>query len=160
DRDLNSWAVAFDGSASLGSHIVLRGEAYTGTNLIPFQGGIAQGVAVQAAPVATNPPLKLQTIDDHGGWGELTVLPTMKDAIYVGASTDIPEKNTLLPGSTRVENTMIWVSYFRHLTSAVTLAAEWSNWRFKTVTFTNNVITATSPAAVVNVFNVSLAFQF
>jgi hypothetical protein len=160
DRDLNSWAVAFDGRAPIGSYIALRGEAFTGTNLIPFQGGIDQGVAVQAAPVATNPPLRIQTIDDRGGWGEVTVLPTSKDTIYVGASTDKPDRNTLLPGSTRVENTMIWASYFRRLTGPVTLAVEWSNWRFKTVTFTGAAITATNPVAVVNVVNIAVAYQF
>jgi hypothetical protein len=91
---------------------VLRGEAFTGTNLIPFQGGIDQGAAVLAAPVATAPPLRIQTIDARGGWGELTVLPTSdgKNAIYVGAGTDKPKLETLLPGSGRAENTFIWTS--------------------------------------------------
>src|SRR5712692_827500 len=140
DRELNSWAVAFDGSATVDPHIVLRGEAFTGTNLIPFQGGIQQGAAVLAAPVATNPPLLIQTIDAHGGWAELTVLPTLsgKDAVYFGAGTDKPKVGTLLPGSGRAENTFIWLSYFRRLTGSVTVATEWSNWRFKTVSFVNN----------------------
>ena len=162
NRELRSWAVAFDGSATVDPHIVLRGEAFTGSNLIPFQGGIAQGAAVLAGAVATAPPLQIQGIDARGGWGELTILPTSsgKDAIYVGAGTDKPKVETLLPGSGRAENTFIWASYFRRLTGAVTLAAEWSNWRFKTVTFVNNAAGPVSAANIANVVNVSFAYQF
>src|SRR5712692_7793079 len=117
DRELRSWAVAFDGSATVDPHVVLRGEAFTGSNLIPFQGGIDQGAAVLAAPVATAPPLRIQAIDARGGWGELTILPTSsgKNAFYVGAGTDKPKVDTLLPRSGSAENTFIWASYFRRL---------------------------------------------
>ena len=162
DRELRSWAVAFDGAATVDSHIVLRGEAFTGSNLIPFQGGIDQGAAVLAGATATAPPLRIQAIDARGGWGELTILPTSsgKNAFYIGAGTDKPKVETLLPGSGRAENTFIWASYFRRLTSTVTLATEWSNWRFKTVTFVNNAPGPVSNPAKANVVNVSFAYQF
>lgn len=162
DRELQSWAVAFDASAAVDPHVVLRGEWFTGSNLIPFQGGIQQGAAVLAAPVATNPPLRIQGIEANGGWGEITVLPTSsgKDAIYVGAGTDMPKIETLLPGSGRVENTFIWASYFRRLTGATTVAVEWSQWIFKTVTFVNNAPGPLSASSKANVFNVSFAYQF
>jgi hypothetical protein len=162
DRELRSWAVAFDGSATVDPHVVLRGEAFTGSNLIPFQGGIQQGAAVLAAPVTAAPPLQIQAIDSRGGWGELTILPTSsgKNAFYVGAGTDRPNVDTLLPGSGRIANTFIWASYFRRLTDSVTLAAEWSNWRFTTITFVNNAPGPASPTSIANVLNVSFAYQF
>jgi hypothetical protein len=156
-RELTSWAVAFDGSAAVDPHVVLRGELFTGSNLIPFQGGIDQGAALVAGA-----PVLIQEIDARGGWGEVTILPKMdgKDAVYVGAGKDKPNLDTLLPGSTRTDNSFIWVSYFRKLNDSVTLAAEWSHWAFRTVAFVGNVPGAPSATAIANTMNISLAYQF
>jgi hypothetical protein len=162
DHTLTSWAVAFDGDAPIGSHVVARGEAFKGTNLIPFQGGIDQGAAVLASPTTGAPPLQIQDIHAAGGWGELTVLPTSsgRNAFYVGAGVDNPRVEDLLPGSTRAQNLFVWASYFRKLTDAVTVAAEWSNWQFQTVTFVKNAPGPLNPRAKANVLNVSFAYQF
>jgi hypothetical protein len=42
----------------------------------------------------------------------------------------------------------------------VTLAIEWSNWQFRTVTFTNNIAGPPGDASKANVVNVSIAYQF
>jgi hypothetical protein len=161
DSSLSSWAVAFDADVPVDSHIVLRGEAFKGVNLIPFQGGIDQGVALVASATAGAPP-QIQNIHASGGWGEVTILPTNsgKNAFYVGAGVDNPNVDDLLPGSTRAKNLFIWGSYFRKLTDSVTLAAEWSNWQFETVTFVKNVPSAVSSPNKANVLAVSLAYQF
>jgi hypothetical protein len=162
DSTLSSWAVAFDADVPVDSHIVLRGEAFKGSNLIPFQGGIDQGAALLASATTGAPPLQIQNIHASGGWGEVTVLPTTsgKNAFYVGAGVDNPNVDDLLPGSTRAKNLFIWGSYFRKLTDSVTLSAEWSNWQFETVAFVKNVPSSISSPSKANVIDISLAYQF
>jgi hypothetical protein len=160
--DVKSTGVAFDGQVPVGSYVVVRGEAYTGSNLIPFQGGIDQGVAVLAGATPTAPPLVIQPIHTKGGWAEFTVMPMAngRDAVYVGAGEDKPRVSDLLPGSTRTQNMFIWASYFHKFTDAVTVAAEWSKWDFQTVTFVKNAPGPLNPTATANVLNISLAYQF
>ena len=162
DRTLPSKAVALDASVPVTHHFIARGEFFNGSNLIPFQGGIDQGAAVQAAPVATAPPLAIQAIHSKGGWAEATILPDSRgrNAVYLGLGTDQPKVSTLLPGSTRVENTFYWISYFRKLTDNVTAAVEWSQWHFHTTTFTAGVVGPKGPDNKADVVNVSFAYQF
>jgi len=144
---IRSWAVAFDGSAMVDPHIVVarRGVYREATSSVsgrhrprcrrPGRDGVPARRAENSAHRRAGE-----------GWGELTVFPTAsgKNAFYVGAGTDKPKLSTLLPGSGRAENTFIWASYFRKLNSAVTLGAEWSNWRFKTETFVDNAPSSVS----------------
>jgi hypothetical protein len=160
NRTLDSWATAVDMRLPLSRHFILRGEGYAGSNLIPFQGGIFQGAAVFAAG---GQPVRIQGIGDAGGWAELIVpMNSGKDTLYFGAGTDDPKNSTLLPGSTRDKNSFLWASYFRKLTKDVTLAAEWSYWDFKTLTFVNNDPTreAKGPTGTAHVVNISVAYQF
>ncbi|MES1255587.1 MAG: hypothetical protein ABUS56_08265, partial [Acidobacteriota bacterium] len=83
-----------------------------------------------------------------------------KNAFYIGAGVDKPNVDDLLPGSGRAKNLFIWGSYFRKLTDSVTLAAEWSNWQFETVTFVRNVPSSVSSPSKANVLAVSMAYQF
>jgi plastocyanin len=161
-RDLKSWAVALDADVPITGHFVARGEWFAGSNLIPFEGGIDQGAAVLASPIAGAAPLQIRGIGTHGGWWEATVLPGSRgrDAVYVGAGQDEPKRSQLLPGSTRGKNEFIWASYFHKLNDAVTAAVEWSNWRFQTVAFTNNVAGPLGPTSRANVVNVSFGYQF
>ena len=152
NRDLQSWAVAVDMRLPISRHAILRGEGFAGSNLIPFQGGIIQGAAVQGT--------RIQRIGAGGGWAELiTPLNGGKDTLYFGTGTDDPKNSNLLPGSGRAKNSFLWASYFRKLTSDVTLAAEWSYWDFRTLQFitTRQV---KGPSGTANVINVSLAYQF
>src|ERR1700681_666996 len=68
NRNLQSWAVAVDMRLPLGPHLIVRGEGFAGSNLIPFQGGIFQGVALQGT--VNVPGNKIQRIGDGGGWLE------------------------------------------------------------------------------------------
>jgi len=159
NRDLQSWALAVDMQLPLSRHAILRGEGYAGSNLIPFQGGIFQGAAV----FASAGQIHIQRIGDGGGWAELIVpMNSGKDTLYFGAGTDDPKNSTLLPGTTRDKNSFLWASYFRKLTKEVTLAAEWSYWDFKTLTFVNNDPRreAKAPTGTAHVVNISLSYQF
>ena len=169
NHNLQSWATAVDMRLPLSAHAILRGEAYAGSNLIPFMGGINQGAALLGA--LNTPGNRIQRIGDGGGWAELIVpMNSGKDTLYFGAGTDDPKNRNLLPGTpgvggtatTRAKNSFLWASYFRKITNEVTLAAEWSYWDFRNIQFVNNVPTREVKAATgtANVVNVSLAYQF
>ena len=49
-QNMDSWAVTMDFRVPVLSRLVFRGEAYTGSNLVPFGGGVIQGVAAVTAP--------------------------------------------------------------------------------------------------------------
>ncbi len=112
--------------------------------------------------MGTVPNLTLiRPIGDGGGWAELTFLATRRNVFYLGASTDDPKNRELLPGTTRQKNSFVWGSYFRKLTDQVTLAAEWSNWQFHTISFVGNTPAGRSPGfGRGNVVNIALAYQF
>jgi len=156
----DSWATALDFRIPVQSRLILRGEGYVGTNLLPFQGGIDQGVAVVAA--TPTQPFLINRIGDAGGWGELTIRVTTDDKnhLYFGAGTDDPVYHTLLPGSGRSRNSFYWASYFHKLTNDVTVALEWSNWQFRTTGFTGNAPGPRGPYGRANVFNLAFAYTF
>ena len=160
NHNLQSWAVAVDMRLPIDPHLIIRGEGYAGRNLVPFQGGIAQG----AAAIGNLPTLtRIQGIGDGGGWAEAIVpMNGGKDTLYFGAGTDDPKNSNLLPGTTRAKNSFLWASYFRKLTNEVTLAAEWSYWDFRTIAFVNNLPTreVKAPTGTAHVINISLAYQF
>ncbi len=121
DHDLDSWATALDFRIPVVSRLILRGEGYAGSNLIPFMGGIDQGVS--AIPAAA-PFTRINKVGDAGGWGELTVRVTSDDKnhLYFGVGMDDPVHHTLLPNSTREKNSFLWASYFYKITKDVTAA--------------------------------------
>jgi len=158
-RKIDSWALAVDYHVPLHSRVILRGEGFVGSNLVPFQGGILQGVA--ATPAA--PPFtKITKIGAGGGWAELTFRATEdnKNIFYAGAGTDDPRDRLLLPGTGRSKNSFIWASYFRKITNEVTVAFEWSNWDFQTRRFVGGVLGPRNTSGRGNVFNLALAYQF
>ena len=135
-----------------------------GSNLIPFGGGVLQGIATvpTAASAPPAPPFtQFRKIGDGGGWGEFTIPVTPRNVFYLGGSTDDPVNKDLLPSSTRQKNSFVWASYFRKLTREITLGAEWSNWQFHTLAFVSNTPAGRSPNyGRGNVVNIALAYQF
>ena len=130
-----------------------------GSNLVPFQGGIIQGVL----QVGTVPPTRFNRIGAGGGWSELIIRATgdNKNIFYLGVSEDDPRDKHLLTGSGRSRNAMAWASYFRRLSDNVTAALEWSNWQFKTRGFVGGGAAGPQgPSGTANVFNLALAYQF
>ncbi len=159
NHTINSWAAAFDADVPIVSRLTFRGEGYFGSNLVPFGGGILQGVAA----IPANPPFtEIRPIHDAGGWAEFTIPATLdyKNVFYVGGGTDDPTDADLLPGTSRSKNSFVWASYFHKLTNQITLAFEWSNWQFLTKGFVNNVPGPKGPSGRGNVFNLALAYQF
>ena len=161
NRDFDSWVAAGDWELPLLSHFILRGEAYAGSNLVPFQGGVLQGIAI-FQPVTTAPPQRIQKIGDAGGWGE-AVLPITTDnhnVFYAGAGTDDPVDHNLLPGSGRSKNSFAWASFFHKINDNITVALEWSNWQFRTRNFVGPNPAAKGNSGRGNVIDASFAFQF
>src|SRR5207244_13316799 len=114
----------------LHTRLIWRGETFVGSNLVPFQGGVLQGVAFLQG--ATGPPTQFNKIGAAGGWTELIIRATTdnKNTFYAGVGEDDPRDRNLLPGSTRSKNAFAWASYFYKPTDAVTIALEWTNWQF------------------------------
>lgn len=161
DHKVDSWAFTVDFRVPIISKVILRGEGYVGTNLVPFGGGAIQGVAAVAGPTPPGGLTLIRPIGDGGGWAELTFLATRRNVFYAGASTDDPKNRDLLPGTTRQKNSFVWASYFRKITNEITLAAEWSNWQFHTIAFTGNTPAGRGVAyGRGNVYNIALAYQF
>src|SRR6266571_4972511 len=160
-RTLDSWAFAIDYAVPLHRRLTWRGENFVGSNLVPFQGGIIQGVAVLQVGNAT--PTRFNRIGAGGGWSELIIKATgdNKNIFYLGVSEDDPRDKHLLTGSGRSRNAMAWASYFRRLSDNVTAALEWSNWQFKTRGFVGGGVAGPQgPSGTANVFNLALAYQF
>ena len=160
-RTLDSWAFAIDYAVPLHRRLTWRGENFVGSNLVPFQGGIIQGVAV--LQVGNAPPTRFNRIGAGGGWSELIIKATgdNKNIFYLGVSEDDPRDKHLLTGSGRSRNAMAWASYFRRLSDNVTAALEWSNWQFKTRGFVGGGVAGPQgPSGTANVFNLALAYQF
>jgi len=167
NREVDSWAFALDATLPISSRFIFRGEGFAGSNLVPFDGGIIQGVGFVAPLVnASNvilTPAKISKIGAGGGWVEGIVPLTLdnKNVFYVGAGTDDPRDRDLLPGSTRSKNSFVWASYFRKLGPDVTAAVEWSFWDFRTRTFnTAGVLGPRGTSGRGNVLNIALAYQF
>lgn len=161
-RKADSWAFAFDLRIPIQSHVIFRGEGYIGSNLVPFGGGVLQGVSALAAPAPAPAGTfsRFNNVGDGGGWGEFTVFLTKRNVLYFGAGTDDPVNKDLLPGSTRQKNSFVWASYFRKITENVSLAFEWSDWQFRTITFVNNVPGPRGAYGRGNVYNLALTYQF
>jgi hypothetical protein len=163
NRDIDSAALAVDVSLPIFSKLIFRGEGFVGSNLSAFDGGVLQGVGriapVAAGGVVTTPGV-FRKIRSRGGWAELISPVTSKDIFYVGAGTDDPLDTTLLPNANRSKNSFAWASYFRKLTSDVTLAAEWSFWDFQTRSITGTTLGPRLTSGRGNVVNIALAYQF
>lgn len=160
DRTLDSWAFAVDYAVPVLPRLTWRGEAFVGSNLVPFGGGILQGAASVAIPPSTTP--RIQKIGAGGGWSELIIKATSdgRNVFYVGVGEDDPRDKDLLTGTTRSRNGFAWASYFRRIDDNVTVALEWSNWQFKTRGTTGGVAGPQGPSGTANVFNLALAYQF
>jgi len=160
-RTLDSWAFAVDYAVPVMRRVTWRGEAFAGSNLIPFQGGVLQGVAT-LQPVATAPPTQFNRIGAGGGWTELIIRATSdnRNVFYAGAGEDDPRDRHLLPGTPRSKNEFVWASFFHKLNDNVTIAPEWSNWQFITRTFIGTTLGPRATTGRANVFNIAVAYQF
>jgi hypothetical protein len=161
DDTLDSWAFAIDYSVPILRRVTWRGEAFVGSNLVPFGGGVLQGVAF-LQPVGTEPPAQINRIGAGGGWTELSIAAGSdnKNVFYAGVGDDDPRDRHLLTGTNRSRNAVAWASYFRRIGNNTTVAMEWSNWQLKTRATFGGAPNLQGPSGTANVFNLALAYQF
>ena len=115
DRTLDSNGVALDFVLPFGSLLTVQGEAFTGTNLGGFQGGVFQGLVMDGAvvgpggtPVLDGP----RALDTAGGWVQVLVALTKTVTVHGGFGTDDPDDAdffTVTRRESRLENTAISV---------------------------------------------------
>jgi hypothetical protein len=121
--DFDKTGIAVDVSLPLGKMIAVKGEYFTGKNLAVYLGGIGQGIS----EVELEEPCEIEA---SGWWAQVTVQPTDKLQINVGAGTDDPElpegdtaneleKNSTYYGNllwTVAPSAVIGVEYAKHET--------------------------------------------
>ena len=123
DRTLDSNGIALDFVLPFGSMLTVQGEAFTGTNLGGFQGGVFQGLVMDGAvvgpggtPVLDGP----RALDSAGGWVQVLVALTSTVTVHGGFGTDDPDDAdffTVTRRESRLENTAISLG-FQHKASA------------------------------------------
>ncbi len=123
DRTLDSNGIALDFVLPLGTKVTVQGEAFAGSNLGGFQGGVFQGLVVDGAiagpggtPVLDGP----RALDTAGGWVQALFAATPTLTIHAGFGTDDPDDAdffTVTKRESRLENTAISIG-FQHKASA------------------------------------------
>ena len=116
ENNYNVWAVI--GSALLPVHrmVALQGTLWTGENLTTYYGGIGQGINIT----------KNTAIGAKGFWVQIMTDPLECLNWNIGYGLDDPDDADLSKGY-RSRNTMIFTSLYYKLTTAVTVAIEYSN---------------------------------
>jgi hypothetical protein len=88
DTDFSGHALGVDADIPVGSRAVVRGEAWIGSNLSDFRGGIGQGIT-RATGVE---------VDSKGGWIEAGYDFTRRYSAFVGYTIDSPDEEDLPVG--------------------------------------------------------------
>lgn len=98
--------------------LVLSGEAWTGSNLDDYFGGIGQGVAMG--------PITASGVTGSGGWAELA-LDLGENRFRVGTGVDDPDETDLAAGG-RARNLSYWLSAQREIGAGLSHGIEVSRW--------------------------------
>jgi hypothetical protein len=116
EQNYNVWAVI--GSALLPVHqkVALQGTLWTGANLDTYYGGIGQGINMT----------KQTAIGAKGFWVQIMTDPLENLNWNLGYGLDDPNDDDLNKGN-RARNNTIFTSLFYKITTAVTVAIEYSN---------------------------------
>ena len=114
-----SWSGNVDLSLPITSWLGIQGEAYIGSNLGAYVGGIGQGISV---------PL-LKPIDDEGGWVAASLGPWKRWLFNVGYGIDKVDRGDLAATMNpmtdpRASNQMYFGNVFYSLNSRIQLALE------------------------------------
>jgi hypothetical protein len=113
----DSWSLNLDVEQQLGSGIVLKAEAFTGTNLQTYLGAIGQGVNLA----------RLEEIGSNGGWISLDIDPQWGWAYHLGVSVDDADDENLEVGG-RSRNMSIFASGVRSFSQHLQMGGEISYW--------------------------------
>ncbi len=117
-KDVDSWSLNVDVTQPVNEWLAIRGEAYCGSNLDDYFGGIGQGVN----------PVTLSGIGDKGGWVAATIGPCDKWAFNTGVGIDDPD-NGDLNADARTLNRSIFTNAIYSVNSNTKVGVELSEWR-------------------------------
>jgi len=114
-----SWSGNVDLSLPITRWLSIQGEAYIGSNLGAYVGGIGQGISV---------PL-LKPIDDGGGWVAASLAPWKQWSFNFGYGIDRVDRGDLAPNpdpmkDPRASNQMYFGNVYYSLNSRLQLALE------------------------------------
>lgn len=123
-EDLISSSVGMYLTLPLGARATLNGEAWTGTNMDDYMGGIAQGIRV--AGTAAN------AISAKGGWAELALRSAGGTQVNFGYAVDDPEDADMGKGA-RSFNRHGWTTLTRDVAGGLRYGVEISNWETRYV---------------------------
>jgi hypothetical protein len=120
----DSWSANIDYKQKLAPRVVLQAEAFTGSNLQVYLGGIGQGVDVAAR----------EEIDATGGWLSLDFGPYERAAesgasreFHLGASVDDVDDADVATGA-RTRNTSVFASGLHNFNQHLQMGLELSWW--------------------------------
>jgi hypothetical protein len=99
ESSFTSHALRIDQEFPLGRRAVVRGEAWTGSNLADVRGGIGHGVNRTAG----------RGIDSTGGWVEAGGEVTSRYSLFGGYTVDSPDEADVAAGG-RIENSAWFVA--------------------------------------------------
>jgi len=116
EKDYDSWSVIGSVAIPISKQVMLQGAIWQGKNLDDYFGGIGQGI---------NRSLQ-RAIAAEGGWAQVVLSPSDDININIGYGLDNPDQDDLNTGD-RSKNELFFGSVFYHLTTAVTLATEYSH---------------------------------
>lgn len=113
-----TWSANIDFTIPVTKRLRILGEMFTGENLLPFWGGIAQGVN----------PSTGETICSTGGWIEAEYKWSSRARSYVGFGIDDPF-NQDLAADARSYNSHIFANIIYNLNKDFEIALEGSSWK-------------------------------
>jgi len=114
----DSWAVSLDLMLPVVDGVTLKANAWKGSNLDAYLGGILQGVNA----------VENEAINCRGGWVSLNVVPKVGTQCNAGASIDAPEAGQV-PVDGRTQNSVIFANVIQSLNNTFQAAFELSYWK-------------------------------
>jgi len=122
--NLKSWSAGMYATLPMGPKVTLNGEAWAGSNMDDYMGGIAQGIRVAGT--------KANAIASVGGWGELAVRASGHTQLYFGYAHDNPQADDLGRGA-RDYNREVWTTLTHDPGGGLRYGAEISHWETRYV---------------------------
>ncbi len=109
-----SWSANLDLNLKITPKITISGEAFLGTNMAAYLGGIANASSFNG-------------IDTQGGWVNLKIKPNAKHSLSTGFSMDDPCDSDLNDGA-RSKNIMVFANIYHDILDGFLIGFEVSYW--------------------------------
>jgi hypothetical protein len=131
DRTFDSNGIAADWVLPIGTKVTVQGEAFAGSNLGGFQGGIFQGLISDGALTGADGVVRLdgpRGIGTKGGWVQVLAAVTPTVTVHGAFGTDDPDDAdflTVVRRETRIDNTAISFGFQHKASAQITWGVEY-----------------------------------